>query len=84
MCKVCVLYFSEDPPGDFPPGVFFINFLRSPLYLCVTPGVIVFRRKYTSPRGGNSEDIAVYSRIDNLNFHLGQTPKFALTLFRGP
>ena len=60
VCVRCVCCaFQKIPPGNFPPEVFFIYFLGSPPYLWVTPGVIVFRKKYTSPRGGNSEDITV-------------------------
>ena len=56
VCQVCVLRFSEDPSGDFPPGVFITYyFLKVPLLRWVAPGAIVFRKKYTSPRGGNSK-----------------------------
>ena len=65
MCEMCVLLcFSEDPPGGlFPQGcvcVCVCVYLKIPSpYLWVTPGEIVFCKKYTSPRGGNSEDTTV-------------------------
>ena len=43
MCEVCVLCFSEVPPGDFSP-CFFLFFLNDP-----RGDVIVFRKK-TFPR----------------------------------
>ena len=63
--SVCVC-FSEDPPGTFLSFFFFFFKIPPlplsyalPLMVMVMVMVMVFRKKHTSPRGDNSEDITV-------------------------
>ena len=57
--SVCVC-FRKIPPGTFLPGVFSFFFKDPPpLPLSYPLPLIVFRKKYTSPRGEKSKDITV-------------------------
>ena len=49
MCDDCVLCFSEDPLGTFPPGVF--SFLKIPLPLSYPRGDCFPQKTYIPPRG---------------------------------
>ena len=64
MCEVCVLFFPEDPLGDFSSVFFFFFFLTiHPLPLNYPRGDH-FPQKIYTPRGANSEDITVFGTQD--------------------